>query len=325
MQLPLVSIIIPCYRQAHFLPDALESVFGQSYAAIEPVVVNDGSDDNTDAVARSYGERIKYVLKPNGGLGSARNAGIRAASGDYLLFLDADDGLHPDSIAWLVRAMEREQNRLCIMGGVYFESEPPEIVRGLDYKAEKLTLLPRLIAGNVGPCHGFLSSKKMVDSAGGFDETFRVRAIEDWDLWLRLALRGADAVRIDLVGAYYRHYPGSMSTNFPVMLRSRTELLLLTHENLRKDSALLEKCAAELLRAAHRLRRRWIAIGTDSTMVRRLTAAINEVETLSGQSPGSWKTRVLNACLGLSSERLIMAYFRRFRPVTFEQYANDFH
>jgi glycosyltransferase involved in cell wall biosynthesis len=321
----VVSIIIPCYRQAHLLPDALQSVFAQSYPAIEPVVVNDGSDDNTDEVARGFGDRIKYVTKPNGGLGSARNAGIRAASGKYVLFLDADDAIHPDTVAWLMRAMEGIENRLCIMGGEFFETELPPVVRGLAYEAEPLDLLPTLIADNVGPCHGFLSPKEMVQSAGGFDETFRVRAIEDWDLWLRLAFRGADAVRINLSGAYYRRYTGSMSTNFPVMLRSRTELLLITRENLCRDPVVLQKCGGEFLRVAHRLRRRWIAIGTDSSMIRRLSAAINEVEALTGRSPGTWKTRILNGLVGTSSERLIMTYFRWFKPVTFAQYASDFH
>ena len=58
---PLVSVIIPCYQQAGYLPEAIDSVLGQSYPAVEAIVVNDGSDDDTEAVARGYGERIRYV------------------------------------------------------------------------------------------------------------------------------------------------------------------------------------------------------------------------------------------------------------------------
>src|SRR5256885_924618 len=94
----LVSVIIPCYRQAQFLPAALDSVLAQTHLDIEPIVVNDGSDDDTDAVARRYGSRISYLRQGNSGLPAARNAGIRKARGKFLLFLDADDLLHPQAV-----------------------------------------------------------------------------------------------------------------------------------------------------------------------------------------------------------------------------------
>src|SRR6516164_9832221 len=96
---PLVSVIIPCYRQARYLPEAIDSILGQSYPAVEAVVVNDGSDDDTEAVARRYGDRVRYAWRPNGGISAARNWGIAHARGAYLKFLDADDYLHPDQVA----------------------------------------------------------------------------------------------------------------------------------------------------------------------------------------------------------------------------------
>jgi glycosyltransferase involved in cell wall biosynthesis len=72
----LVTIIIPCFRQAQFLPLAIESALGQSYPNVDVIVVNDGSPDDTSTVARRYGERVKYIEKENGGLPSARNAGL---------------------------------------------------------------------------------------------------------------------------------------------------------------------------------------------------------------------------------------------------------
>src|SRR5437868_12767968 len=102
---PLVSIIIPCYNQAEFLSEAIDSALAQTYRPIEVLVVNDGSPDETEKVARSYGERIEYISRDNGGLSAARNTGIARARGCYLKFLDSDDQLHPAQIARQVEAL----------------------------------------------------------------------------------------------------------------------------------------------------------------------------------------------------------------------------
>ena len=88
---PLVSVIVPCYKQAQYLPEAIDSVLAQTYPGVECVVVNDGSPDDTEAVARRYGDRVRYVARPNGGISAARNSGVAFARGDYLKFLDSDD------------------------------------------------------------------------------------------------------------------------------------------------------------------------------------------------------------------------------------------
>ena len=121
---PLVSVIIPCYKQAHFLPGALESVFAQTHPAVEAVVVNDGSPDDTDAVARGYGARIRYVSQANAGLPAARNAGITASTGRYLLFLDSDDLLPPSAIAHAVEALAGRDVAFAISGWRKFASNP---------------------------------------------------------------------------------------------------------------------------------------------------------------------------------------------------------
>jgi len=90
----LVSIIIPCYNQANYLTYSLASVLEQTYTNWECIIVNDGATDNTKEVAKEWcakDNRFVYVEKQNGGLSSARNAGINVAKGDYIQFLDADD------------------------------------------------------------------------------------------------------------------------------------------------------------------------------------------------------------------------------------------
>src|ERR671912_965329 len=93
----LVSVVIPCYNQAHFLGEAIESVLSQTYPHFEIVVVDDGSTDNTQEVAARY-PGVRYIRQENQGLAGARNAGIRRSNGSYLVFLDADDRLLPEAL-----------------------------------------------------------------------------------------------------------------------------------------------------------------------------------------------------------------------------------
>lgn len=97
MEKPRISCIIPCWNQAQYLPEAIESVLAQTYRAHEVIVVNDGSTDDTRYVAAQYPE-VKYVEQVNKGLPSARNTGIMHATGDWVFFLDSDDMMMPDCL-----------------------------------------------------------------------------------------------------------------------------------------------------------------------------------------------------------------------------------
>src|SRR5207245_5342110 len=94
----LVSVIIPCYNQAHFLGEAIESVLAQSYPHFEIIVVDDGSTDNTEEVAGSYPE-VRCLRQANQGQAAARNVGLGQSCGEYAVFLDADDRLMPEALA----------------------------------------------------------------------------------------------------------------------------------------------------------------------------------------------------------------------------------
>jgi glycosyltransferase involved in cell wall biosynthesis len=222
---PLVSVITPCFRQAHYLPAAVETVLSQSYRPVQMVVVNDGSDDNTKEVARRYGDRIRYVAQPNGGLAAARNAGLKVADAPYLLFLDADDLLHPDAVAWLVEAMDGGNDRVCVMGFRKFETDPATGEWADSYPPEERPLARRLIFENLAPPHAFLCPRSLVEAAGGFDRRW-TNGCEDWDLWMRLALAGAEVVPVPRVGAFYRRYEGSMSMRRARMYWMSAHLLL---------------------------------------------------------------------------------------------------
>lgn len=103
--IPLVSVIVPCYKVERYLPTCIESILGQSYDDWELILVDDGSPDRCGAICDEYAQndnRIKAIHKPNGGLSSARNAGMRAMTGEYVTFVDSDDFLHPDALKQFV-------------------------------------------------------------------------------------------------------------------------------------------------------------------------------------------------------------------------------
>ena len=104
MHVPTVSVVIPCFNQGHFLAEAIESVQAQTLPAAELVVVDDGSTDATGVVARRYAT-ARYLVQRNLGLARARNRGLRAARGEFLVFLDADDRLRPGALAAGVREL----------------------------------------------------------------------------------------------------------------------------------------------------------------------------------------------------------------------------
>jgi glycosyltransferase involved in cell wall biosynthesis len=205
-------------------------VRNQSYRPIEIIVVNDGSDDDTEAIAARYGDSIQYLSQANAGPSAARNRGIQHSRGQYIQFLDGDDLLAPESIEKLVAAMEERDDRLVIMGHACCDAagEPigvPFVPQGGD-----TALLPPLFSRNLAPIHCYLAPRRMVVAAGGFDE--QLWQCEDWDLWIRLALRGARGTSIPFAGARYRRYPGSLSSNKRRLMEGCIEVMIRTQRRI---------------------------------------------------------------------------------------------
>lgn len=98
---PQVSVIIPTYNRGHFIKDAVESVFHQTYSDFELIIIDDGSTDNTKEVLAEYGDKLQYVYQKNQGRSAARNLGISLAKGEYIAFLDSDD-------VWFADKLERQ-------------------------------------------------------------------------------------------------------------------------------------------------------------------------------------------------------------------------
>jgi glycosyltransferase involved in cell wall biosynthesis len=209
---PSISVIIPCFNQGHYLREAVESVLRQSHPRVEVIIVNDGSTDDTPAVAASFGSAVRYLSKQNAGLPAARNSGILAATGDFLQFLDADDYLLPDTFEKFMAAVHLAPSRDVYFGAWDVVSQDRSLIRR-SLPAFDLSEHPlhRYLRGNVFPCHATIVRKTAIAGSGLFDS--RLRSFEDWDFWLRLAKAGASFAFAEGAVVAYRQYPGSMSKN----------------------------------------------------------------------------------------------------------------
>lgn len=105
--MPRISVVIPTYNRAHYLPQALDSVLAQTCGPLEVIVVDDGSTDGTREVVRGYGDRVRYIYTPNGGVGRARNIGMCQSRGEYVTFVDSDDVVYPYMLEVESRVLDR--------------------------------------------------------------------------------------------------------------------------------------------------------------------------------------------------------------------------
>ena len=221
---PRVSVVIPAYNAAWCVGRAIDSVLAQTFRDFELIVVDDGSTDGTAAVLARYDDALRIVSKPNGGMSSARNAGIRAATGDYVAFLDADDRWMPEKLARQVALLDA-QPELAFCAAVATFEDPD----GLTVGEWRGYAGPRAGVSEVFANHGAVAGgasavvarRGLVFRLGGFDET--LAGAEDTDMWIRLACHGGFAC-IDEPLAVVLRRPGSASRNLVAMRRGALEM-----------------------------------------------------------------------------------------------------
>ena len=194
----LISVIVPCYNQAHYLEACLQSVAQQTYQNLECIIVNDGSPDNTEGIAKKWTDkdkRFKYIYKENGGLSSARNTGINIATGDFIQLLDSDDLLEKNKLQIQINAFLNDSEiDISISGYRYFENTNfdrkilgrnnflPEIA----IMKNDTDILNVLKARNPMVISAPLYKKNIFNIIGLFDED--LFSLEDWDFHTRCAL-----------------------------------------------------------------------------------------------------------------------------------------
>jgi cellulose synthase/poly-beta-1,6-N-acetylglucosamine synthase-like glycosyltransferase len=274
--LPLVSVIIPAYKAAAYIPETLESVFRQTYPSFEVILINDGSPD-TEAFERAiapYRDRIVYIKQQNGGPSVARNAGIHRARGEYLAFLDSDDVWYPTCLASQVElALSRQPACDLVYSDVLVYADSPQQIRGNAATARPrhspepwvrraavlyggavryselcpsngaVTFESLLLEDCQAPTSCTMVRRQAAISAGLFDES--LRRAEDFDLWLRIAHRAGNMTYGREVLGKNRVVAGSLSDDNTKMLEAVVAVLGKLSKSLqlsgRERSALQKK------------------------------------------------------------------------------------
>lgn len=191
MSTPLVSIVVPVYNGANYLRAAIDSALAQTWPRTEVIVVNDGSTDDgtTDRIARSYGERIRYVAKPNGGVASALNTGIAAMRGEIFCWLSHDDRHLRAKTTRQVAEWERRGRPDAVLYSDYrlidTTGEPIIDVR-LDHAMLEAKPVYALLRGSIHGCSVFVP-RRLFEAVGTFDES--LPTTQDYDLWHRMIRR----------------------------------------------------------------------------------------------------------------------------------------
>lgn len=293
-----VSVIIPAFNAAKWLPSAIASVRAQSRPADEIVVVDDGSTDGTSDLCRTFGSDVRCVSRENGGLSAARNTGVASASGDSFLFLDADDTLVPDALDSLARTAESTEAGVVYGFVLQRRAEPTETrLHGLPYAVGNpphpakahFWWTPIPTAGAA------LIRRSLNEQVGGFDERFR--QVEDAEYWLRcgVATPFAHCNRLVLDKSYT---PTSLGQHEASSIWFRLQLQLKFLEWCRGrniDTAFLEATPAKMIdHALTRIQR------TGSWAV--LEPVLRHADRMGVRTPWYWRSRAHLLLLKLSGK-----------------------
>jgi glycosyltransferase involved in cell wall biosynthesis len=227
---PIVSIVMPAYNAAPYIGETLDSVFSQTFTGYEVIVVNDGSPDTADLerVLEPYLSRIRYVKQSNLGAGAARNEGLRAALGELIAFLDADDLWLPNYLDEQVKFIRENNFDLVCADAMHFGDSPlagktyMEVYMGTAPAQGEVTFFGLVSAEQSLITSGVVSRRAPIMEVGLFDEG--LRNSQDFDLWLRLLRHGARLAYQKQLLLRYRCHENSLSGD--EINRSKRQLLV---------------------------------------------------------------------------------------------------
>lgn len=235
---PKVSVVVPAYNVSSYIRAALTSLESQTFPEFEVLVVDDGSTDNTAAIVKEFCQRdsrFQLLQKPNGGLSSARNYGIRYARGEYIALLDGDDVYHSDKLANHVTRLDKEAD----VGVVYSASRTirddgrPTFLTLSGKPVHSHPLLALLCKNFVGHGSNAVFRRCLMDEVGEFDE--ELRSWEDVDFWLRIAATQKwRFYREKRILCYYRVRPSGLSFNLVQMRISGEQVITAAYQRTPK-------------------------------------------------------------------------------------------
>lgn len=236
---PLISTIIPVYNTEHYLEKCVDSVVNQTYKNLQIILVDDGSTDNSPALCEKYAQndsRIVVIHKKNGGLSSARNAGLQVSTGDYITFVDSDDYISFSSYQEMISAIRGRDNvvacscfrRVDENGNVYERNDPhntPEETSNLDYLKELL-----LHIGDVSVCTKLFPRNLIKDKR--FDES---RLNEDLLFEMEIIPSIDKIVYTGQVGYYYLSRNDSISSSYGKAIEDMAPNSILVNSIVQSD------------------------------------------------------------------------------------------
>jgi glycosyltransferase involved in cell wall biosynthesis len=279
-------VVIPAYNSAEFVVEAVESALRQTLPAHEVIVCDDGSTDDSADVLEPLLGRILLLERQHRGAAAARNEAIRAASGEFVAMLDADDAFEPDRLAALGALASARPHLDILASDAYFQTDARITGRFYEYvefaaERQDLAILDRCFVA--WPA----MRRERVLAVGGFDESPQIAPSEDWDLFIRLILDGASVGVVERPLLRYRRHPTSMTANRVRALRSRVAVLekaalrddLTAEERQQLDRSLVRARSRAVLCEARSLpaTRRAVlgsARSRDISPVARLTLAV---------------------------------------------------
>jgi len=210
--MPLISVVIPVYNNETTIEETIESVLSQSFSDLELIVINDGSQDSTLKIVSSILDpRLKVFSYPNAGLAATRNRGVSHASGEYISFIDADDLWTPDKLEAQFKALQANPQAAVAYSWTDWIDESGQFLRpGGHISVNGDVFATLLVRDFVESGSNPLIRTEALAEVGGFDES--LPAVEDWDMWLRLAA-GYEFVCVPSPQILYRVSSSSMSSN----------------------------------------------------------------------------------------------------------------
>jgi glycosyltransferase involved in cell wall biosynthesis len=223
---PLISAIVPSYNAARFLPEAIASIQAQNYPAIEILLIDDGSTDNTPEIAAGYGSAVRYFQKPNGGAASARNLGLREARGEIFAFLDADDQWPERKLAVQLPRLAAADAPDVVSGRIRYIALPGALM--LDYRFEG----PDQTVAHIH-LGAALYRRSAFQAVGPFDESLHVGEDQDW--FLRAREQGLKIVVMRDVTLHYRLHDSNITRGASAEKLELIQVVRKSLERRRRD------------------------------------------------------------------------------------------
>jgi glycosyltransferase involved in cell wall biosynthesis len=304
---PAVSVIVPAYKVARFITETLDSVLSQTFRDFEIIVINDGSPDTIELerALEPYREKILYIKQDNRGAGAARNAGLRAARGHFVAFLDGDDIYLPAFLADQMRLIQSDGGYDLVYADAINFGDPKSVGSNMDHNPSIGEVSAEsLISGRCNVItSAVLARRELIVKAHLFDET--LRNSQDFDLWIRLAKLRARITYQRKALLLRRIYQGSLASDPAKSFEG--EIRVLQKTSLRSDLTPAERSAlaSTMVRRAADLEvlkgKRSLAAGDFNSALKSFQSANEHFQ--------SWKLRLVLATLRLAPG-LLQRFYR---------------